>query len=72
MTEDFDILYEHVERGYAQGIRQFVCLMRIFEAIRDMGTNNMKAQAEEMGNRVTSSQSYNEALSIMQEYVDVY
>lgn len=37
MEEDFDVLFEHVERGYSLKIHSFPQLMQIFDKIREMG-----------------------------------
>ncbi len=38
---------------------------------REMKKNNMHKEAEEMQNKVFNSESYDNALSIIMEYVDV-
>ena len=38
---------------------------------RDLEKNNMKEKAKEMRDRITSSNSYDEALSIIGEYVEI-
>lgn len=49
MEEDFDLLFEHVERGYSMKIHAFAELMRIFDKIREMGdVNSFKL---ELGNK---------------------
>ena len=40
-------------------------------ASRTLKDNGMKAEAKEMCNRITSSESYHEALGIIGEYVDI-
>ena len=40
MEEDFDVLFEHIERGYSLRITSFSPLMRIFDKIREMGDVN--------------------------------
>jgi hypothetical protein len=38
MKRDYEILFEHIERGYAQGIKGFHGLLSIFSFIRDLGS----------------------------------
>ncbi len=40
-------------------------------ASRTLEKNNMKEKAKEMRDRITSSNSYDEALSIIEEYVEI-
>ena len=40
-------------------------------ASKTLENNNMREKAEEMRNRITSSKSYDEALYIIQEYVEI-
>jgi len=40
-------------------------------ASRTLKQNNMREESKEMVNRVTSSHSYDEALSIIAEYVEI-
>lgn len=40
MKEDFEILFEHIERGYAQSIKGFHELLSIFISIRDLGSSD--------------------------------
>lgn len=74
-----DVVDNNVYRDGREGIKPKCALIgengNIFNlmgiASRTLEKNNMKEKAKEMRDRITSSNSYDEALSIIEEYVEI-